>query len=104
MKNTDAVQSLIIGELSTTEEHTIRLIETAGLGVAVSKIHDTQLSTTATVPSTRPKIASLPSTPKPSSSVQMIERYVKLELVKLDIKPGDRITVSDDFASKYTHI
>ena len=37
VKNTDAVQSLIIGELSTTEEQTIRLIETAGLGVAISE-------------------------------------------------------------------
>ena len=26
----------------------------------------------------------------------MTDRYVKLELVKLDIKPGDRITVSDN--------
>ena len=26
----------------------------------------------------------------------MTSRYVKLELVKLDIKPGDRITVSDN--------
>ena len=32
VKDTEAVQSLIIGELSTTEEQTIRLIETAGLG------------------------------------------------------------------------
>ena len=93
VKDTEAVQSLIIGELSTTEEQTIRLIETAGLGTAISKEHDTQ---TTTVSSTRPNIVSLPSTPKPSTSAQMMDRYVKLNLVKLDIKPGDRITVSDN--------
>ena len=93
VKDTEAVQSLIIGELSTTEEQTIRLIETAGLGVAILKEHDTH---TTTISSTRPKIASLPSTPKPSTSAPMTDRYVKLELVKLDIKPGDRITVSDN--------
>ena len=93
VKDTEAVQSLIIGELSTTEEQTIRLIETAGLGIAISKEHDTH---TTTISSTRPKIASLPSTPKHSTSAPMTDRYVKLELVKLDIKPGDRITVSDN--------
>ena len=103
VKDTEAVQSLIIGELSTTEEQTIRLIETAGLGIAILKEHDTH---TTTVSSTRPKIASLPSTPKPSTLAPMTDRYVKLELVKLDIKPGDRITVSDNLlasipASKY---
>ena len=103
VKDTEAVQSLIIGELSTTEEQTIRLIETAGLGITISKEHDTH---TTTVSSTRPKIASLPSTLKPSTSAPMMDRYVKLELVKLDIKPGDRITVSDNLlasipASKY---
>ena len=92
VKDTEAVQSLIIGELSTTEEQTIQLIETAGLGIAISTGHDTQ---TTTVSSTRPNIASLP-TPKPSTSSQMMDRYVKLNLVKLDIKPGDRITVSDN--------
>ena len=92
VKDTEAVQSLIIGELSTTEEQTIQLIETSGLGIAILKGHDTR---TTTVSSTRPNIASLPSTPKPSTSSQMMDRYVKLNLVKLDIKPGDRITVSD---------
>ena len=84
--------SLIIGELSTTEEQTIRLIETAGLGVAISKEHDTH----TTISSTSSKIASLPSTSKPATSVPTTDRYVKLELVKLNIKPGDRITVSDN--------
>ena len=91
VKDTEAVQSLIIGELSTTEQQTIQQIETAGLGIAILKEHDTH---TTTISSTRPKIASLPSTPKPSTLVPMTDRYVKLELVKLDIKPGDRITVS----------
>ena len=92
VKDTEAVQSLIIGELSTTEEQTIRLIETAGLGVAISKEHDTHI----TISSTSSKIASLPSTSKPATSVPTTDRYVKLELVKLNIKPGDRITVSDN--------
>ena len=86
VKDTEAVQSLIIGELITTKEQTIQLIETAGLGIAISKEHDPH---STTVSSTRPKIASLPSTPKPSTSAQ-------LNLVKFDIKPGDRITVSDN--------
>ena len=93
VKDTEAVQSLIIGQLSTTKEQTILLIETAGLGVAISKEHDTH---TTTISSPRPKIASMPSTPKPSTSAPVTDRYVKLELVKLDIKPGDRITVSDN--------
>ena len=92
VKDTEAVQSLIIGELSTTEEQTIQLIETAGLGVGVSKEHDTH----TTISSTSSKIASLPSTSKPATSVPTTDRYVKLELVKLNIKPGDRITVSDN--------
>ena len=92
VKDTEAVQSLIIGELSTTEEQTIRLIETAGLGVAISKEHDTH----TTIASTSSKIASLPSTSKPATSVPTTDRYVKLELVKLNIEPGDRITVSDN--------
>ena len=46
--------------------------------------------------STKPETTPPPSTPKPSTSVPMTDRYVKLELVKLDIKPGDRITVSDN--------
>ena len=94
VKDTEAVQSLIIGELSTTEEQTIRLTETAGLGVAISKEHDTHTTISST--STSPKIASLPSTSKPATSVTRTDRYVKLELVKLNIKPGDRITVSDN--------
>ena len=77
VKDTEAVQSLIIGELSTTEEQTIRLIKTAGLGIAISKEDDTH---TTTISSTRPKIASLPSTPKPSTSALMTDRYVKLDL------------------------
>ena len=93
VKDTEAVQSLIIGELSTTKEQTIRLTETAGLGIAISKEHDIH---TSTVSCTKPKIASLPLTPKPSTSAPMMDRYVKLELVKLDINPGDRITVSDN--------
>ena len=93
VKDTEAVQSLIIGELSTTEEQTIRLIETAGLGIAILKEHDTQ---TTTVSSTRQNNASLPSTSKPSTTAQTLDRYVKLNLVKFDIKPGDRITVSDN--------
>ena len=92
VKDTEAVQSLIIGELSTTEEQTIRLIETAGLGIAISKEHDTH----TTISSTSFKIASLPSTSKPTTLVPTKDRYVKLELVKLNIKPGDRITVSDN--------
>ena len=92
VKDTETVQSLIIGELSTIEEQTIRLIETAGLGVAISKEHDTH----TTISSTSSKIASLPSTSKPATSVPTTDRYVKLELVKLNIKPGDRITVSDN--------
>ena len=85
VKDIEAVQSLIIGELSTTEEQTIRLIETAGLGIAILKEHDTQ---TTTVSSTIPNNASLPSTSKPSTTAQMLDRYVKLNLVKLDIKLG----------------
>ena len=70
VKDTEAVQSLIIGELSTTEEQTIRLIETAGLGIAISKEHDTH----TTISSTSSKKASLPSTSEPATSVPMTDR------------------------------
>ena len=36
-KDTDTVQSLVIDELTTTEEQMMQLIESAGLGVAISK-------------------------------------------------------------------
>ena len=92
VKDTEAVQSLVIGELSTPEEQTILLIETAGIGVAISKEHDTH-TTISSTSSTKPL---LPSTSEPATSVPTTDRYVKLELVKLNIKPGDRITVNDN--------
>ena len=85
VKDTEAVQSLVIGELSTPEEQ-------VGLGVAISKEHDTQITIFSTS-STKPL---LPLTSESATSVPTTDRYVKLELVKLNIKPGDRITVNDN--------
>ena len=86
------------------EEHTIRLTETAGLGVAISKTSKTH---TPTVSCAKPNAPPLPHTSKPSTSAPTTDRYVKIELVKLNVKPGELITVSDNLlasipVSKYT--
>ena len=89
--DTDERQSLIIGELTVTEEKTLQSIEMTGLGVAVDKCPMTTLNP-STLTSTI--VATLPTLQVSHTSYPFIKQAT-IKLVKLNIMPGVTVQITD---------